>query len=328
MTENKDEMAEELEAQGLRHGQIHSQMDSHYHGHWQGHLEAHLGLNQPNGRHVQPDGLDECAAHHPANIRQILAIRPHSGIAGDMLLAGLAVLSLNLDGVNPTSREARQWLEELCAAILPHIPVTLSLRDHSVCGVRGWQLDVELPAAPEHRHLHDIVALIEKSALKREAREKAVACFHLLGRCEADAHGIPLEEVHFHEVGALDSILDICLCCELYSRLGSPAIYCGSLPIADGEVHCAHGVLPAPAPAVLRLLRGIPVHPFPGDARAGELLTPTGLALLRTFQAHFGRWPSLRIADTVTVYGQKVFADAPNGLLLALGAPIHSDTGA
>lgn len=318
MRDETDEMAGELQAQGLRHGQIHPQMIEHYHGHRHGQVETQARLNQPNGDASGDDQPQETAGHRHQG-QTVLVVRSHSGVAGDMLLAGLAVLFLERDGLDPGGPESGDWLRQLCSGIMADLDGVASLHRATVGGIRGWRLTVVLPHVHEHRCLDDISGIISRAAMQPEARDLARSCFRLLAECEAEAHGIDCNEIHFHEVGSLDSILDICASCELYVRLGMPPVHCGSLPIADGQVHCAHGVLPAPAPAALRLLRDVPIHPFPGDAHAGELLTPTGLALLRTFNARFGRWPACRIRNTATVYGQKEFADAPNGLIFALG---------
>lgn len=248
----------------------------------------------------------------------ILALRSHSGISGDMLLAGLASLALLQQDISPESDSATSWLSSLCQRIMPDLTGCLSLIRHKVNGICGWQAAVNLPDEHAHRHPADILAIIASSDMDEGARKLAAACFELLAECEAEAHGIEISQVHFHEVGALDSILDICAVCELFTFLGSPQIIASPLPLADGQINCLHGILPAPAPAVLRLLKGIPVRPFP-DQDAGELLTPTGLALLKSLGTKFGPWPEFRISRTSLVYGQREFRDTANGVIFALG---------
>lgn len=256
---------------------------------------------------------------------QILTIRSHSGVAGDMLFCGLAVLLATRENTAPDSREFAECLNSIARGILPALDNCLKIRPHAVAGIFGWQAEVSLPHAHEHRSLDDVRQIVEAAAIADTAKNYASQCFELLANCEAEAHGITPAKVHFHEVGALDSILDICLSAELYVRLGCPVLNCAPLPLADGEIGCAHGILPAPAPAVLRLLHGVPVRPFNGDANAGELVTPTGIALLRSFQAAFSAWPNFQIQATAIVYGQKTFPHAANGLIFALGfAPGHS----
>lgn len=253
---------------------------------------------------------------------RILTLRCHSGISGDMLLAGLAFFALAGAELAPGSQAADAWLGERCREILPELASALTLAPHAVSGIQGWQARVDLPVSHEHRHLPDIVAIIRHSGMCEVAKTGAIECFELLADCEARAHGIAAQDVHFHEVGALDSILDICLCCELFQRLGAPALIASPLPVADGEIACCHGLLPAPAPAVMWLLQGVPVRPFAGDAQAGELITPTGIALLRCLGATFGPWPSFRLTSSCLIYGTREFAGAANGLICGLGEPM------
>lgn len=268
--------------------------------------------------HCDPASL-AVAGESRENRAACLAIRSHTGLSGDMLLAGLATLSLARENIAPDSGQADECLANLCRKIMPEFAGVLTIRPRLVSGIRGWQACVDLPRAHEHRHLEDLLAIIEKSEMTGAAAEKARACFGLLAECEAAAHGIALQDVHFHEVGALDSILDVCAVCELYSELGEPELVCGPLPIADGQIKCDHGILPAPAPAVVRLLAGVPVRPFRGDPDAGELVTPTSLALLSGLKAAFGPWPAFTVKETSLVYGQREFAGVANGVIFALG---------
>jgi uncharacterized protein (DUF111 family) len=118
------------------------------------------------------------------------------------------------------------------------------------------------------------------------------------------------------DIGAADSILDICLVCALFVKLSPARFVCSPLPVADGGVFCAHGLLPAPAPAVLEMLDGVPVCGFPA---CGETVTPTALALLKTLKAEFGPWPGMVIRRRALVYGGKVFEQAVNGAIWAFG---------
>lgn len=324
--------AQEMEnATGYRHGQIHEHLEEHLHGHYHGQICAHDELNQTNPEHAgahHEHSHRHCHVHstqrghgaHKSVARpttgKILAIRSHSGISGDIILAGLSALLQ--EATNDPA--IASYLRELPGAILPELAGCFSLDQHEVGGICGWQAQVNLPHAHEHRDLAAIKKIIDDAQISEVAKRRAGICFELLATCEAAVHGIALAEVHFHEVGALDSILDICGACELYARLGEPETVCSPLPVADGEINCAHGILPAPAPAVLRLLQGIPVRPFAGDAAGRELLTPTGVALLRAFNATFGSWPAFRIDATVLAYGQLEFVNAPNGVIFAVGS--------
>lgn len=260
--------------------------------------------------HAQHDQRGETAG------RELLTIRPYSGLSGDILLTGLAVLCMEKEGLAPGSEAAGQWLAKQLANIVPELGKAAKIGKKLVGGIAGWHAFVDLPAGHEHRTPADIAALIEASSLDETAKKTASECFSLLAACEAQAHGIVPEEVHFHEVGALDSILDICGVCQFYHFLGSPAIICGPLPIADGHVHCQHGVLPTPAPAVLSLLKGLVICPFAGN---GETVTPTAATLIHALNAQFGAWPHMRVKHTALVYGGKTFPNAANGAAFALG---------
>lgn len=244
--------------------------------------------------------------HAPKEAGNILTIRSHSGLSGDMLVAGL----LCMHGFSADEINAR------LAKIMPELAGTVALVKKAVSHVSGWHLQVSLPHEHEHRHCADIVAIIAKSGLCEQARDWATATFELLARAEGEVHGIAPEEVHFHEVGALDSILDICFACELLATLSLSRLVVSPLPVGDGSVQCAHGLLPVPAPAVLRLLEGLKVCPFAGQ---GETVTPTAAALLHVWPVEFGPWPTMQVAKTALVYGSREFADLPNGVSFAMG---------
>ena len=144
-------------------------------------------------------------------------------------------------------------------------------------GLSGTHVEVVIPHENVHRHLSDIVALIEPSSLHPWVKEKALSAFHLLASAEAAVHGIGVEEVHFHEVGAMDAIIDIVGSCLGMHLLGVEAVYSAAVAVGTGTVQCAHGILPLPAPATSRLLQGVPVVP---TSEPSELTTPTGAAVL------------------------------------------------
>lgn len=192
----------------------------------------------------------------------------------------------------------------------------VALEQRAVNAVNGWICRVSLPAEHAHRTLADIRTILAQSDMTAAAARRADATFTLLAEAEGRIHGVPTDQVTFHEVGALDSILDICLACVLFDRLAADTFVCGSLPLCDGVVRCSHGLLPAPAPAVLDLLQGVPVHGIPS---AGETVTPTAIALLKGLGATFGPWPSITIARTALVYGTRVLPGVANGALFAVG---------
>lgn len=263
-------------------------MSKHEHKHGHGHHEHH-------------------ACHHHHGHGDVLTVRAVSGLSGDMMLAGLARMAA------VTQDDLDALLDSLRLAAL-HGSVRLEPR--SVHQVAGWGCTVTLPHEHEHRSLVDVRAIIAASALDEKARALADACFVLLAEAEGAVHGKPASEVCFHEVGALDSIVDICLASALFARLAPARFVCSPLPMGEGGVQCAHGWIPTPAPAVLELLRDVPVCGFAGK---GETVTPTALALLKAFGADFGPWPAMRIRERALVYGTKVFEMAPNGSVWALG---------
>lgn len=265
--------------------------------------------------HATPNGH----AHATPNASQtMLAIRSYTGLSGDMLCCGLGVLWLQGQNLDPLSKEGHEALDGLAAKIMPDLAGSAVMERKLVNGIGGYYLRVDLPHAHEHRTPGDINQIIAKSDMADAAKEIARQCVDLLARCEAAVHGKKVAEIHFHEVGALDSILDICLACELYAKLGAPKIISSPLPLADGGITCAHGVLPAPAPAVLALLPGMRVRPFALE-NAGELVTPTAIALLHALGATFGPWPEIGVQCTALVYGSREFSGVPNGVIFALG---------
>ena len=261
------------------------------HDHHHGHAHHHEQVQTENGKQ---NGM-------------ILTIRANSGLSGDILLAGL--LRITETGEAETNR--------LLSAILPELTGTVHLTKRLVNHISGWFAEVRLPHQHEHRKLLDITTLIAASGMDDTAKHFATSTFILLAKAEAAVHGKKPEDIHFHEVGALDSILDICMSCELFTHLSPTRFVVSPLPLADGSVTCAHGIIPVPAPAVLELLEGIPVRPFSGE---GETVTPTAVALLRSLGATFGPWPAMRVEKQALVYGSRVFENAPNGAIFACGS--------
>jgi uncharacterized protein (DUF111 family) len=260
------------------------------------------------GHHNHSHGNDE-----KRKGKSVLTIRSHSGLSGDMFLAGLMYL-LNIDD---------QEIDHLLASFSSDLVKTVRLQKRQVKGIYGWSVDINLPHRHEHRKLDDITVLINASTMSDRAKQLAVDTFSLLAQAEATVHGKKPEEIHFHEVGALDSIVDICLTCELFTRIDPGLFIVSPLPIGDGEVVCAHGILPVPAPAVLELLKGIPVCSFAGR---GETVTPTAVALLHSLGANFGPWPAMQIENRALVYGKRVFSNAPNGTIFAHGTSLLDTT--
>lgn len=169
-----------------------------------------------------------------------------------------------------------------------------------------------------HRHVHgekhhhhatlaEVCAMIEKYPVSHTVQEHAKAVYLQIAAAESHAHGQPVSEIHFHEVGMKDAIADVLNVCWLMERLAVDEVIVSAVNTGFGEVHCAHGILPVPAPATAFLLQGAPV--YQGEIR-GELCTPTGAALLQYFQNTYGRMPVMRIEKTGYGMGRKDFPQA------------------
>lgn len=224
-----------------------------------------------------------------------------------MMVAGLARMA----GIEQLE------LEALVANIgLPELAGRVVLEQCQLQSVNGWTVSVSLATEHAHRTLVDILNIIERSSMTENAKLLAGKVFSLLAEAEGKVHGISPDAVTFHEVGALDSILDICLACMLFDRLGPARLVCGPLPLCDGTVHCSHGSLFTPAPAVLELLGEIPVV---GILSCGETVTPTAVALLKGFGAQFGPWPGMIVRRAALVYGTRILPGVPNGVIFSYG---------
>jgi uncharacterized protein (DUF111 family) len=224
-----------------------------------------------------------------------------------MMAAGLLALA---------GAGAEELDQMLRALKLDQLPGRVALESRQVNQVAGVGLRVDLPEEHEHRNLRDIENFFSRTDLSPGALDIARKSFRLLAEAEGAVHGLSPEEVHFHEVGALDSLLDIGLAALLLDRLAPDRFICGPLPVCDGVIRCRHGLIPSPAPAVLRLLVGVPVV---GLASRGETVTPTGLALLKGAGAEFGPWPPLTLERQALAYGSRLLEGVPNGAIFAWG---------
>ena len=202
---------------------------------------------------------------------RIAILDPFSGIAGDMTLG--ALLGVGLDPAWLRALPARLGLEDVT------VEIREVLRGELVC----WKVDFEIPPQPHGRHIAEIRQLVARSGAPRAVRERADAVFLAIATAEGEIHGMPPEEVHLHEVGAVDAILDVVGVVWGLAELEVQEVRCGALRTGDGTVRAAHGLLPVPAPATLKLLEGHLVQPGPDGA--GELVTPTGAGLVRVLSA-------------------------------------------
>jgi pyridinium-3,5-bisthiocarboxylic acid mononucleotide nickel chelatase len=229
----------------------------------------------------------------------------HSGISGDMFLGAMLDAGLSLDTL-------RTGLATL--PVTGYDLSTETVREH---GIRGSRLTVVMAEQEQpSRHLSDIVAILEAATLPATVRKNALAIFQCLAEAEAAVHGTTLEEVHFHEVGAIDALVDITGAALAIETLGIAQLYTSPLPLSSGHVQTDHGLLPVPAPATLEILRRV-AAPWKPCAVEGELVTPTGAAILATL-ARF-ETPAIAIERVGYGFGRKHFP-WPNCLRLCIGS--------
>lgn len=233
----------------------------------------------------------------------IAILDPFSGISGDMTLGALVDVGLD-----------EQWLRALPAR-LGLDGVTVDVTTVLRAGISSRKVDFTIPPQPHGRHLRQIRALLANAELPDGVRERADRAFTLIAEQEASIHGVTVERVHLHEVGAVDAILDVVGAVWGFELIGVSDVRCGPLRVGDGSVRAAHGTLPVPAPATLRLLEGLPIRP--GPEGAGELVTPTGAALVRVLSSGP---PPRDYVPRRSGYGAgtKDFPDRPNALRLIL----------
>ncbi|OHB33779.1 MAG: TIGR00299 family protein [Desulfuromonadaceae bacterium GWC2_58_13] len=241
---------------------------------------------------------------------KILYLDTFSGISGDMMLGLLADLGVSLDTI---------------AAELDKLPVTgysLAGSREIRRGIEGARVRVAIAEQHHHRTWASIDRMLEESPLSPAVKTRARRIFHRVGEAEATVHGCPIETVHFHEVGAVDSIIDIVGAAIGLELLDLDRIVCAPLPMSHGSIQCAHGAIPLPAPATLEILRGLPVV----DGRCDkELVTPTGAAIAAEI-AEFGSMPEMTIARIGYGVGSRDLADRPNLLRGILGTTPETES--
>ncbi len=193
--------------------------------------------------------------------------------------------------------------------------------------VHGTRVRVHCDEGPHpHRGLSDILDLLKgATALSDSVRDRASNVFERLASAEAEVHGCTVDAVHFHEVGALDAIVDVVGSVLGLQLLGISSLSCSPLPVGTGTVRCAHGELPVPVPATALLLRGRPTVPAAGPQPTGELVTPTGAALVTTLCDRFGPPPPLLLERVAYGLGTRDRGDFPNALRLWLGTKTEAE---
>jgi len=227
-----------------------------------------------------------------------------AGISGDMMLGALVDAGVGLDRINEA------------IGSLGLTDCRLVAREVKKHGFRATKISVEYAPEHAHRHLSDILALLERSNLSGRQRDLARRIFSHLAQAEAKVHGTSIEEVHFHEVGAADSIADIVGSAVGWDLLGVDRLVASPVPTGSGTIRIAHGQCSVPAPATAELLRGVPLV---SCAIEGEMTTPTGAAILTTLAADFGPLPAMRVETVGLGAGTRDWPSRANLLRLFVG---------
>jgi uncharacterized protein (TIGR00299 family) protein len=231
-----------------------------------------------------------------------------SGISGDMALGALLDAGASSDAV-------RAGLDSL------GLPIRFAAEKVRKGGFAATRVLIDAPEEQEHRHLPDVEAILARGALTERQRELALTIFRKLAHAEATVHGMPLDKVHFHEVGALDSIADIAGVAIAIDTLGATTFTARSVPTGSGMVKCAHGLMPIPAPGTAELLRGAPLAP---SSIKAELTTPTGAAILAALVGEWTETPALTVERIGHGAGTRDFLEQPNILRVFVGVPSHT----
>ena len=231
------------------------------------------------------------------------------GAAGDMLSAALLELFEDKDAIlaelNGLGIPGVQYIAENCEK----------------CGIGGTHMRVVVEGHEEdgHHHHHsgmdDIAHIVGHLNVSPEVRQQIMDIYWIIAAAESKVHGVPVTHIHFHEVGAMDAIADVAAVCYLMDKLKLGKVIASPVHVGSGQVKCAHGLLPVPAPATANILTGVPIY---GGAIKGELCTPTGAALLKHFVTKFGDMPAMAVSKIGYGMGKKDF-EAPNCVRAMLG---------
>jgi len=230
-----------------------------------------------------------------------------AGASGDMILGALVA----------AGADARALQAQL--ALLDVAGFELSFETVDRSGISATHALVRTADEKQHRHLSAILKIIANSRLGETVKARASRIFERLGEAEARVHNVPVEKIHFHEVGALDAIVDVVGACIGFELLGVERFVSSPLHVGSGTVEMAHGRFPVPPPAVVELLRDVPVYAT--DIK-GELVTPTGAAIISTVCAEFGALPAMRVAATGYGAGTRQYKDFPNVLRVMIGETV------
>ncbi|MBW1669833.1 MAG: nickel pincer cofactor biosynthesis protein LarC [Deltaproteobacteria bacterium] len=235
-----------------------------------------------------------------------------SGISGDMFLG--ALIDAGWPEGELTSLPKKLGLEN----------TAVEVQETKRKGIRGIKVEVSGPGPHPFRNLRDVEAILEKSDLRPEIIRLSLKVFNLLAQVEAKVHGCLLEEVHFHEIGAVDTLVDILGTISGLNYFSVGKIYCSPIPVIRGWIDCEHGRLPLPAPASAELLKNVPTYGVDGE---WELVTPTGGALIKVLADHFSTFPEMKVEKIGYGAGSKDIPQWPNLLRIWLGEAQPSEKG-
>ena len=259
---------------------------------------------------------------------RVMYVECFSGVAGDMLLGALvdagvpiealrtALGSLGVDYVLSDSRVVRSGIAATRIQVLPSSSTRDSTARTLPHDARQGHGHTHAPGEDGHRSLGDIVELIGRSALSATGQARASALFQRLGEAEAAVHNAPIETIHFHEVGAIDSIIDICGVVFAMDWLGIDDVVASPVNVGGGSVQIAHGTFPVPAPATALLLKGVPIYSAGPQV---ELTTPTGALLVSDYAKEYGSAPAMTIDRIGYGAGTRDFARVPNVVRVLIG---------
>lgn len=234
-----------------------------------------------------------------------------AGASGNMVLGALIALGVDRDALK----------SELAKLNVPDFELAVETVDRS--GISSTHVNVVIPDEKAHRHLHHIVDIIENSTLSDSVKQRSKAIFTKLAEAEAKVHGTDVQKVHFHEVGALDAIIDIVGSCIGFEMLGIERFTASKLHVGSGFVDMAHGKFPVPPPAVAEIVSNIPIY---STEIEGELLTPTGAAIIATVCSEFGKLPEMKVEKSGYGAGTREYKGFPNVLRLMIGESTAQDT--
>ena len=272
---------------------------------------------------------------------RLLYVDCFSGVAGDMLLGALIDCGVPLEGVRGALGSLAidhdtVWTERVTRAGVSATKFCVrgqegpSAHHHGRSGSHKSEATSHTSESGHHDHseghrtLKEIACLIEGSGLSRAGKDRAIGLFNRLGEAEAAVHGVSLDQVHLHEVGALDSIIDIVGSVFALEQVGAEQVVSSPLNVGSGSIDSAHGTYPVPAPATIRLLRDIPV--YAGQQRT-ELVTPTGALLISAYATSFGPMPAMRVDRVGYGAGARDFPGAPNVTRVMIGEAEASTPG-